>query len=79
MSTPQRQARTVGDRLLDLEGVSKSFGSVHANAGITLHIDVLRGDNDHHIIEAVFKGLGRALREAVTVRGDAVTSTKGVL
>lgn len=50
------------------------------SAGITLHIDIMRGENDHHKIEAVFKGLGRALKEAVAVEGnDEVISTKGVL
>ena len=81
MSTPQRQARTVGDRLLDLEGVSKSFGSVHANAGITLHVRVLYGKNSHHKVEAIFKALGHALRIAVEKdpRVDGIPSTKGSL
>lgn len=48
-------------------------------AAITLHIDLMRGENDHHKIEAVFKGLGRAIKEAVRVVGDEVVSTKGVL
>ena len=49
------------------------------SAGITLHIDLMRGENDHHRIEAVFKGLGRALKEAVMIVGSEVKSTKGVL
>lgn len=49
------------------------------SAGITLHIDLMRGENDHHKIEAVFKGLGRALRESTMIVGDGITSTKGVL
>ncbi len=48
-------------------------------AAITLHIDLMRGENDHHKIEAVFKGLGRAIKEAICVVGDQVVSTKGVL
>ncbi len=73
--------RFASDRLgtMNTQDFREFFRALAYSAGITLHIDVLRGDNDHHIIEAVFKGLGRALREAVTVRGDAVTSTKGVL
>lgn len=49
------------------------------NAGITLHVNVLYGNNDHHKIEAVFKGLGRALKQAVMVNGDELPSTKGML
>ena len=48
-------------------------------AGITLHVNVFYGTNDHHKIEAVFKGLGRALRQATQVIGDAFPSTKGML
>jgi imidazoleglycerol-phosphate dehydratase len=48
-------------------------------AGLTLHVTRERGRNTHHIVEAVFKGLARALREAVRVEGDAVPSTKGTL
>ena len=49
------------------------------NAGITLHVNVYYGTNDHHKTEAVFKALGRALKAAVKVEGDAVPSSKGVL
>ncbi len=49
------------------------------SAGITLHIKLLAGRNSHHIVEAVFKGLARALREAVAIQGVGVPSTKGVL
>ena len=77
MSTPQRQARTVGDRLLDLEGVSKSFGSVHANAGITLHIDrgevvALLGENGagkSTLVKQIF-GLIRPDSGTIRVAGD---------
>jgi imidazoleglycerol-phosphate dehydratase len=48
-------------------------------AGITLHVTLVRGRNVHHIIEAVFKGLGRCLRDAVRVEGVTLPSTKGVL
>ena len=52
-----------------------------SSSSITLHITVLYGRNIHHIIEAVFKGLGRALREAVTInpRMKGIPSTKGKL
>lgn len=49
------------------------------NAGITLHVNVLYGNNDHHKVEAVFKGLGRALKQAVRVEGNDLPSTKGML
>ena len=48
-------------------------------AGITLHVQLVRGHNVHHIIEATFKGLARCLRDAVRVEGAGVPSTKGVL
>ena len=43
------------------------------------HVEVVRGVNDHHIAEAIFKALGRALAQAVAVTGDEVPSTKGSL
>lgn len=49
------------------------------NALITLHINLMYGKNTHHIIEAVFKSVGRALAESTEVIGSAVLSTKGVL
>lgn len=49
------------------------------NAGITLHLRALYGENAHHITEALFKALARALRQAVTLTGSGVLSAKGVL
>lgn len=49
------------------------------HGGITLHVNVPYGKNDHHKIEAIFKALGRALKEAVQIEGEAVPSSKGVL
>ncbi len=49
------------------------------NAGLTLHQRALYGKNAHHITEALFKSLGLALKEAAAVKGEGVTSTKGVL
>lgn len=46
---------------------------------MNLHVDVLRGENDHHRVEASFKALALALRQAFTVEGGGVPSTKGVL
>ena len=48
-------------------------------AGITLHIRSVAGKNGHHVIEASFKGVARALRDAVKVEGTGVPSTKGTL
>jgi imidazoleglycerol-phosphate dehydratase len=48
-------------------------------SGITLHLRSLSGRNGHHVIEASFKGVARALRDAVRIEGTAVPSTKGSL
>ena len=48
-------------------------------AGITLHLRSISGNNGHHVIEASFKGVARALRDAVKVEGTGVPSTKGTL
>lgn len=65
----------------DVELVEEFLKALANNAGITLHIKLLSGRNTHHIVEAVFKALGRALREAVRIdpRSEGVPSTKGVL
>ena len=55
------------------------FESVVANARITLHVHNLSGDNTHHVFESVFKSFAVALRRAVSVTGEQVPSTKGVL
>jgi imidazoleglycerol-phosphate dehydratase len=52
------------------------------NAGITLHVENLYGDNNHHIAESAFKALARALRDAVEIdprAKDVIPSTKGTL
>ncbi len=49
------------------------------NAKCNLHVDLLRGNNDHHKAESTFKALGAALSEAVEVVGEDVPSTKGVI
>ncbi len=48
-------------------------------AGITLHVRLRSGRNTHHILEAVFKGVARCLRDAIAIEGTAVPSTKGSL
>jgi imidazoleglycerol-phosphate dehydratase len=66
---------------MDTELFEEFFRALAFNAGITLHIKVLHGSNNHHIIEAAFKAFGRALAEAVTIndRIEGVMSTKGIL
>lgn len=67
---------------MDTEMFEHFFHSFAQTAGVTLHIETLYGQNNHHIAEAAFKGLARALREAVEIdprKADAVPSTKGVL
>ncbi len=64
----------------DTELVLEFLRALAHNAGITLHVALVHGHNSHHIIEALFKGLGRALGQAVALdprRG--IPSTKGVL
>jgi imidazoleglycerol-phosphate dehydratase len=66
----------------DCELVAEFLRALAHNAGMTLHVRLLCGENAHHQIEAVFKGLGRALRQAVSAdprRQGQVPSTKGVL
>ncbi len=49
------------------------------SALLTLHLDLKRGKNSHHILEASFKAVARALRDAVRIEGTGVPSTKGIL
>jgi imidazoleglycerol-phosphate dehydratase len=53
--------------------------AVATAAGITLHVSLRQGVNTHHIVEASFKGVARALRDAVRIEGEGVPSTKGSL
>lgn len=63
------------------ENISHFFTSFAMSARVTLHVDVLRGENDHHRAEAAFKALALSMREAIAIDGasDRVPSTKGVL
>ncbi|MEC9065921.1 MAG: imidazoleglycerol-phosphate dehydratase HisB [Pseudomonadota bacterium] len=66
----------------DTELIEHWFQSVAQAAGITLHVELLYGQNNHHICEAIYKGFARAMRVAVEVdprKGGAVPSTKGIL
>ena len=66
----------------DTELVREFFQALSTHGGITLHIDRLHGFNSHHITEAAFKAVARALRAAIETdprKADAIPSTKGAL
>ena len=67
---------------MDTELFKEWFQAFAQAAGVTLHVETLYGENNHHIVESCFKALARALREAIEIdprKADAVPSTKGVL
>jgi imidazoleglycerol-phosphate dehydratase len=66
----------------DTELIEHWFHSVAQAAGITLHVQLLYGQNNHHVCESIFKGFARAMRQAVELdprKGGAIPSTKGQL
>lgn len=65
--------------VLDCCMVKEFFRAFAQNAGITLHLRVPYGENDHHKIEALFKAAAHALRIAISPAGEGVLSSKGVL
>ena len=76
----QLPSQRVGD--FDTELAEEFFTAFTRAAGVTLHLRQLDGVNTHHILEAAFKGFGRAMAQAVSLDGnnpDAIPSTKGVL
>lgn len=67
---------------IDTELFREFFQAFAQNAGITLHVETLYGENNHHIVESCFKAAARALRRAVEIdprKADQVPSTKGAL
>jgi len=67
---------------MDTELFKEWFQAFAQSAGITLHVENIYGENNHHIVESCFKGLARSLRQAIEIdprKSDAVPSTKGVL
>jgi imidazoleglycerol-phosphate dehydratase len=74
-------AQFTADRIgeLDTQLIQEFFRAFAYNANVTLHLDLLYGDNDHHKAEAIFKAFAHALRLAVSVGGDGLLTTKGVI
>jgi imidazoleglycerol-phosphate dehydratase len=67
---------------MDTELFREWFQAFAFNAGLTLHMELLYGVNNHHIVESCYKGLARSLRGAITIdsrKADEVPSTKGTL
>ncbi|MEM6750986.1 MAG: imidazoleglycerol-phosphate dehydratase HisB [Planctomycetota bacterium] len=63
----------------DLQLVREFMQALANHARMNLHVTAPYGDNNHHLAEAAFKALGRALRQAVAITGDELPSTKGAL
>ena len=63
----------------DVQLVREFFHALTQNGRFACHVEAARGDNDHHVAEAIFKALGRSLRDAIRITGDEIPSTKGVL
>ena len=71
--------KILGDPPFDPQLCEEFWRAFAMSANITLHIVSVRGKNTHHIIEAGFKGVARALRDAVAITGGGLPSTKGTL
>ena len=65
--------------MMSTEMVKEFFYDFAINAGVTLHINLMYGENDHHKVEAIFKAFGHALKEATRIQSDTLLSTKGTL
>ncbi|HUJ67340.1 MAG TPA: imidazoleglycerol-phosphate dehydratase HisB [Acidimicrobiales bacterium] len=73
------EAYPIGSPPFDPQLAEEFWRAFVTAAGITLHIRMISGRNSHHILEASFKGVARALRDAVRIEGGGVPSTKGTL
>jgi imidazoleglycerol-phosphate dehydratase len=79
-SVPMPESLPLGNPPFDPQLAEHAVSSFATAAAITLHVELVRGRNVHHIVEATFKGLARSLRDAVRVESaGGVPSTKGVL
>ncbi len=77
VAMPTAQIKT-----FDTELVREFFQALSTHGGLTLHVDALHGINSHHIAEAAFKSVARAMRDALEIdprKADAIPSTKGTL
>lgn len=72
-------AHPIGDPPFDPQLAEEFWRALVTSAGVTLHLRMISGKNVHHILEACFKGVARALKDAVRVEGVGVPSTKGTL
>ncbi len=61
------------------QNIKEFFKAFVSRAGVTLHINSWYGENDHHLVEAIFKGFARALKEATGILGVELPSSKGVI
>jgi imidazoleglycerol-phosphate dehydratase len=75
------EVETAPERIgtFDPQLAEEFFRAFVTTAGVTLHLKSLSGRNGHHVLEACFKGVARALRDAVRVEGTGIPSTKDVL
>lgn len=73
------EAYPLGTPPFDPQLAEEFWRALVTSAGITLHVRMISGRNTHHILEASFKAVARALRDAVRVEGKGVPSTKGTL
>jgi imidazoleglycerol-phosphate dehydratase len=67
---------------MDTELFKEWFQAFAQSAGVTLHVENIYGDNNHHIVESCYKGLARALKDALAIdprQAEQVPSTKGTL
>jgi imidazoleglycerol-phosphate dehydratase len=76
---PIGEVLPLGSPPFDPQMAEHFWQSFATSAGITLHVRLKDGKNTHHIIECIFKGVSRCLRDAVRVEGGGVPSTKGTL
>ena len=68
--------------MIHVEDLKAGYDGTEVLHGITLHVETLHGENNHHMIESCYKGLARALKAAVAIdprQADRVPSTKGQL
>lgn len=76
---PGSEPFLLGSPGFDPQLAEEFWRALVTSAAITLHVRMVSGKNTHHILEASFKGVARALRDAVRIEGGGVPSTKGVL